>query len=204
MIVMSQVVNWAPIMYKTTNSNGPDKVAGYKVSTGLSAFFIVFVIFGAFFITNLFVGVVISAYNRESQRLGKDFLLTDKQKKYKETKVLVLKMRPKISMVRPTHNKFRTQCYDLAEHKSFEFFILVSILLNTIVLAIKWPNMSAQTSSIIEIINYIFTGIFLIEAIIKISAFGKRYFKEKWNTFDFLIVVFSIVFVLVGFITGTK
>jgi hypothetical protein len=66
MIVMSQVVNWAPIMYKTTNSNGPDKVAGYKVSTGLSAFFIVFVIFGAFFITNLFVGVVISAYNRES------------------------------------------------------------------------------------------------------------------------------------------
>jgi hypothetical protein len=65
-------------MYKSINSNGPDKVAGYKVSPELSSFFLVFVIFGAFFITNLFVGVVISAYNRESQRLGKDFLLTDK------------------------------------------------------------------------------------------------------------------------------
>jgi voltage-dependent calcium channel L type alpha-1D len=107
MVVMSQVVNWAPMMYKAMNSNGPDKVAGYKVDQGVPAFFIVFIIFGAFFITNLFVGVVISAYNRESERLGKDFLLTDKQKKWRETKVLVLKMRPKVAMIRPLSNKLR-------------------------------------------------------------------------------------------------
>jgi len=78
MVVMAQTVNWAVIMYKMMNSNGPDLVPGYKVNYFISAFFIFFIIFGAFFIINLFVGVVISAYNRESERLGKHFLLTDK------------------------------------------------------------------------------------------------------------------------------
>jgi len=129
-------------MHKVIHSNGPDKVSSYKVAPGLSGFFIAFVIFGAFFITNLFVGVVISAYNRESERLGKDFLLTDKQKKWRETKVLVLKMRPKVAMIKPAKSKFRQWCYQQAIHKNFEYGILISIILNTIVLAIKWPNMT--------------------------------------------------------------
>ena len=41
-----------------------------------SIYFIVFVITGAFFILNLFVGIVISTFNREKENLGKDFLLT--------------------------------------------------------------------------------------------------------------------------------
>jgi hypothetical protein len=33
--------------------------------------------FCSFFIVNMFVGVVVSSYNRESERLGKKFMLTD-------------------------------------------------------------------------------------------------------------------------------
>ena len=82
-------------------------------------------------------------------------------------------MRPKVAMRRPATNKCRQWCYDLAVHKNFEFFILVSILLNTIVLAIKWPNMSEETSGAIEIVNYVFTTIFTVEAALKLTAFGR-------------------------------
>jgi len=34
-------------------------------------------VFGSFFILNLFVGVVISTFNREKEKLGKSFLLSD-------------------------------------------------------------------------------------------------------------------------------
>jgi voltage-dependent calcium channel L type alpha-1D len=43
-------------------------------------FFMAFVILGNFLILNLFVGVVVSTFNREKEILGKNFLLTDKQK----------------------------------------------------------------------------------------------------------------------------
>lgn len=63
-------------MYKVMNSGGPETAPGYKTSPYLSLFFILFIIFGAFFIINLFVGVIISAYNREIERSGNNFLLT--------------------------------------------------------------------------------------------------------------------------------
>jgi len=75
-VIMSQVVNWENIMYKIMNSNGPDRVPGYKQQPYLSIFFMAFIIFGAFFIINMFVGVVISAYNREIEKNGNNFLLT--------------------------------------------------------------------------------------------------------------------------------
>ena len=42
----------------------------------LSFFFISYIIVCSFFILNLFVGVVITTYNREKEKVGKNFLLT--------------------------------------------------------------------------------------------------------------------------------
>ena len=39
----------------------------------------------------------------------------------------------------------------------------------------------------------IFTAVFTLEAVIKITAFGKHYFKIGWNVFDLVIVVASVV-----------
>ena len=40
----------------------------------------------------------------------------------------------------------------------------------------------------------VFVGIFTLECILKISAFGfKVYFIEAWNKFDFAIVVMSLI-----------
>jgi voltage-gated sodium channel type IV alpha len=52
-------------MNLAVNSKGPLDVPGFKENPYISLFFLVFIIFGAFFIINLFVGVIISAYNRE-------------------------------------------------------------------------------------------------------------------------------------------
>ena len=44
-----------------------------------------------------------------------------------------------------------------------------------------------------EYLNYIFAGVFTIEAMIKIVALGKVYFKDKWNIFDFVVVVATLI-----------
>ena len=39
----------------------------------------------------------------------------------------------------------------------------------------------------------VFTAIFAAEALAKLLAMSKRYFKSPWNVFDFVIVVLSFV-----------
>ena len=52
---------------------------------------------------------------------------------------------------------------------------------------------SDQFALTLEILNFTFTVIFAIEAIIKITALKKAYFKDNWNLFDFSIVVLAIL-----------
>ena len=63
-------------------------------------------------------------------------------------------------------------------------------------MALVWFDEPKELSGIIETLNYIFAGIFTLEAIIKIIALKTSYFKDSWNIFDFTIVVFTLVILL--------
>ena len=55
-----------------------------------------------FLVTNLFVGVVVSAYNREKEKMGKYFMMTEGQKKWFHTKLLMIQSKPKYYLKKPT------------------------------------------------------------------------------------------------------
>jgi hypothetical protein len=50
----------------------------------------------------------------------------------------------------------------------------------------------------LEMMNYIFTGVFTAEFIIKYAGFGNRYFKDPWNTFDTVIVMVTLLGILIS------
>jgi hypothetical protein len=51
----------------------------------------------------------------------------------------------------------------------------------------------------LDYINYGFAGIFLAEALLKLTAFGFRtYFRETGNIFDFVIVMSSIISTIIS------
>lgn len=87
--------------------------------------------------------------------------------------------------------------FTLSEHKWFEYFILVLISLNAIVMTFKYVGMSEEMKDTIRDINYVFTGIFCIETVIRLVAYGGNYFRENWYIFDFIIVVGSIAMIIV-------
>ena len=70
-------------------------------------------------------------------------------------------------------------------------FIYASIIANTIVMMMKWPAQSSFSIELVDDLNIFFSGIFLVEALIKITANGLLYFQDLWNVFDFLITVVS-------------
>ena len=68
------------------------------------------------------------------------------------------------------------------------------ILLNTLTFALDTHPIEPAMAKTIEIANYVFYGIFLTEMFIKLLGTGfASYFRDRFNVFDFIIVLLSTV-----------
>ena len=56
--------------------------------------------------------------------------------------------------------------------------------------------MSKEFEQLLESFNIVFMLIFSVEAIIRITAQKKAYFYDRWNLFDFIIIVLSVLFMI--------
>lgn len=60
-------------------------------------------------------------------------------------------------------------------------------------MAFTYEGSSQSFDSFMDMLNYIFTAIFIAEAALKIFVFGLAYFHTSWNKFDFFVVIASIL-----------
>jgi len=128
-------------MYEAMGTRGHGLTKRHMSRQYLSVFFIVYILVCSFFILNLFVGVVITTYNREKEKLGKNFLLTDQQKKWLDTKLLIIEAKPKVYLRKP-RAKWRLMFYRIVSHRYFDNLIMGFIVLNALVLCNKWYGQS--------------------------------------------------------------
>ncbi|XP_076054052.1 sodium channel protein 1 brain-like isoform X2 [Oratosquilla oratoria] len=75
----------------------------------------------------------------------------------------------------------------------FDLFITLCIILNTIFLAIEHHGMSRQLQLVLEVGNRVFTVVFTLECILKIMALSREFFVNRWNVFDLVIVLASLL-----------
>lgn len=88
--------------------------------------------------------------------------------------------------------------FSISENKHFDYFIMACIALNALIMSMRFVGISDELLFALKILNYIFTTIFFIEMVIRLSAYGKNYFKDNWYIFDFTIVIGSIVLIFVS------
>jgi voltage-gated sodium channel len=82
-------------------------------------------------------------------------------------------------------------CSRIANSSRFQNFIYVVIVLNAITLGLGTYDWSDRVNDAITVADDTFLGIFVIELIIRIAAFGRRpqdFFKDGWNVFDFIVI----------------
>ena len=87
--------------------------------------------------------------------------------------------------------------------KYFDYTVIVLILLSSLLLIADNPlnNPNSTYSKVLEIVDFVFTFLFLIEAIIKIIALGffyssipaNAYIMNGWNILDFIVVTASMI-----------
>ena len=134
---MAITVGWARQMYFGVWTRGIDLSKAPGSKPFISLFFITYIVVCSFFILNLFVGVVITTYNREKEKLGRNFLLTERQKKWLEAKLLIIEAKPKVYLRKPKE-KWRGIFYQIVQLNLFDTVIMTCISLNTLVLCNKW------------------------------------------------------------------
>ncbi len=88
------------------------------------------------------------------------------------------------------------RCKRIADSGLFQNFILGVIVLNAVTLGIQTYDLSEGVEKLLTTFDDVFLGIFVVELIIRISAFGSRpqdFFKDGWNVFDFVVISLAFV-----------
>ena len=85
----------------------------------------------------------------------------------------------------------------LVNKAAFEYTIIALILLNGVFLGLGTsPVLAQQYGDLLHLGNKIVLGVFIVEALLKMIALAPRvdmYFRDGWNVFDFLVIVFSLI-----------
>lgn len=80
----------------------------------------------------------------------------------------------------------------LVESDIFNLAIATVIVVNAIVLGLEtYPSVTASDGGVLELVNNICYGIFVIELILRFGSFGRRpqdFFRSGWNIFDMIVV----------------
>lgn len=179
---------WIDVMWAAVDSSSIDHVPVEQEFNISVIVFIIIIFFFHLFILNMFVGIVINVFSDEKKTLELNHLLTQTQLDWCEVLILCYKSEPKIEFIR-TGNIIKDSCYSIAMNIYFDRFILICIIMNTFCMAYTWHGEPPTLPETLAHFNLAFNIIYTIEAIVKLIAFDKDYFRDGWNVFDFTIVI---------------
>ncbi|XP_041857898.1 sodium channel, voltage-gated, type I-like, alpha isoform X1 [Melanotaenia boesemani] len=185
---------WMDIMYAAVDSadNVKDQPK-FENKILMYLYFVVFIIFGAFFTLNLFIGVIIDNFNQQKKKFGgQDIFMTEDQKKYYNAMKKLGSKKPQKPIPRPS-NKIQAYIFDFTTKQAFDIVIMVLIWLNMVTMMVETADQSEEMEGVLRKINIVFIVIFTGECLLKIISLRHYYFTNGWNIFDFIVVILSIM-----------
>uniref|UniRef100_A0A8D9A768 Voltage-dependent L-type calcium channel subunit alpha n=1 Tax=Cacopsylla melanoneura TaxID=428564 RepID=A0A8D9A768_9HEMI len=174
-------------MAATYEDMGP--ITNFRIE--MSIFYIIYFVVFPFFFVNIFVALIIITFQEQGEAELQDGEIDKNQKSCID---FVIGARP-LERYMPKQSKaLKHFIWRIVVSDYFEYFIMMLIVCNTVLLMMKFHQAPQLLKVILHYMNMAFTGSFLLECILKMIAFGiKNFFKDPWNTFDFITVIGSIV-----------
>ncbi|XP_060540015.1 voltage-dependent T-type calcium channel subunit alpha-1H isoform X1 [Pantherophis guttatus] len=199
LFVLSSKDGWVNIMYDGLDAVGIDQQPSRNHNLWMLLYFISFLLIVSFFVLNMFVGVVVENFHkcrqhqeaeearrREEKRLRR----LEKKRRSKAIYMSEAQRRPYYADYSPT----RKYIHSLCTSHYLDLFITFIIGVNVITMSMEHFDQPKSLEEALKYCNYLFTFVFVVEAILKLVAFGfRRFFKDRWNQLDLAIVLLSIM-----------
>uniref|UniRef100_A0A803SZ54 Calcium voltage-gated channel subunit alpha1 G n=1 Tax=Anolis carolinensis TaxID=28377 RepID=A0A803SZ54_ANOCA len=209
LFVLASKDGWVDIMYDGLDAVGVDQQPIMNYNPWMLLYFISFLLIVAFFVLNMFVGVVVENFHkcrqhqeeeeakrREEKRLKRlekkrrNLMLDDVIMENSASAVPEAQCKPYYS----DYSRFRLLIHQMCTTHYLDLFITGVIGLNVITMAMEHYQQPKVLDEALKICNYIFTIIFVLESVFKLIAFGfRRFFQDRWNQLDLAIVLLSIM-----------
>ena len=181
---------WVSIMYSGVDAVDVDKQPQRDYSKWNVLYFVAFLLLAGFVVLNMLVGIVVENFHKCRNKL----LEEHNAQKTKSNEAESQSRRNSISGI--DYEEFppwRRNMFLLVTHDYFDLGIAVVIGINVLCMAMEHYNQPENLTLFLKYANYLFTILFIFEAILKILALGlKNYFRNKWNCLDMMIVILSI------------
>ena len=87
---------------------------------------------------------------------------------------------------------WRKKFHRLVSSEPFDIFIMGFIILNMVQMGATFDGQGKNMKVTLDATNIIFTIVFTAESVLKIIGYGRSYFENSWNKFDFFVVVMSL------------
>ena len=82
----------------------------------------------------------------------------------------------------------------LVKHSVFQRFITSLIILNAVLLGVDTvPAVALRYGVQLAVIDQIIITIFVLELVLCIMVYGRDFFRDSWNIFDFVIVASALM-----------
>ncbi|XP_039179892.1 voltage-dependent T-type calcium channel subunit alpha-1G-like isoform X9 [Crotalus tigris] len=209
LFVLASKDGWVDIMYDGLDAVGVDQQPVMNYNPWMLLYFISFLLIVAFFVLNMFVGVVVENFHkcrqhqeeeeakrREEKRLKRlekkrrNLMLDDVIMDSSASAVPEAQCKPYYS----DYSRFRLLIHQMCTTHYLDLFITGVIGFNVITMAMEHYHQPKILEEALKICNYIFTIIFVMESVFKLIAFGfRRFFQDRWNQLDLAIVLLSIM-----------
>ncbi|XP_057660007.1 voltage-dependent calcium channel type A subunit alpha-1 isoform X42 [Diorhabda carinulata] len=174
-------------MAATYEDQGP--IQNFRIE--ISIFYIVYFVVFPFFFVNIFVALIIITFQEQGEA---ELQSGEIDKNQKSCIDFTIQARPLERYMPSKRSSFKYKIWRIVVSTPFEYFIMMLIVFNTLLLMMKYHDSPPLLSDILAVMNILFTLLFLGETLLKLIAYGvKNFFKDPWNTFDFVTVIGSIV-----------
>ncbi|XP_055945337.1 voltage-dependent T-type calcium channel subunit alpha-1I-like [Argiope bruennichi] len=192
LFVLSSKDGWVNIMYTGLDAVGVDQQPIVNYNEWRLLYFISFLLLVAFFVLNMFVGVVVENFHRCREEQEKEEKALRAAKRAKKLEKKRRKMREPPYYI--NYSKPRLLTHNIITSKYFDLAIAAVIGLNVVTMATEFYMMPMELVYALKVFNYFFTAVFILEAAMKIVALGlRRYLSDRWNQLDVGIVGLSVI-----------
>ena len=207
LVTLSSLDNWRSLLDICMSSCGTNEalseaVGGCRSNAMVAVFFISFIFVVAFFVVPVVTSEIVVTYLHVRREVEHTAEYSARELSYFYLMKLLFLMKPGIHLNPRKGSKLARQCHFVSSHPYFDNLIGIAIIVNIITMALEYRNMPDALKDTLVFTDYGFTILFLLEAVLKLIAFGFAYFKPSWNRFDFLLVSASvsemILFVFLG------
>uniref|UniRef100_A0A8B9LFA6 Calcium channel, voltage-dependent, T type, alpha 1H subunit a n=1 Tax=Astyanax mexicanus TaxID=7994 RepID=A0A8B9LFA6_ASTMX len=199
LFVLSCKDGWVNIMYDGLDAVGVDQQPVRNHNPWMLLYFISFLLIVSFFVLNMFVGVVVENFHkcRQDQEEEEARLREEKRRRQQEKRRRSKENYGSEAQKIPYYayySPIRLYIHTLCSNHYLDLFITFIICINVVTMSIEHYDQPQYLEEALKYCNYVFTIFFILEAILKLVAFGiRRFFKDRWNQLDLAIVLLSIM-----------